>query len=181
VDYSHGFTGSAHDALAFEHTAAAQHPDWLFDGEEFAWVDSAYSVTRRTIPVHKKPASLRPENSAFDRAVSHLHVPSEHCMGALKGQFQALRGLRISINNNRDHVRACQWMTIAIILHNLVIDVEGAKSGGVFAATHTHAEEEEDRGEPDEALGDEEEAGEEKRKQLVAEIVAYKGIQLDQH
>jgi len=72
-------------------------------------------------------------------------------------------------------------MTIAIILHNLVIDVEGAKSGGVFAAIHTHAEEEEDRGEPDEAPGDEEEAGEEKRKQLVAEIVAYKGIQLDQH
>ena len=66
VDYSHGFTGSAHDALAFVHTAAAQHPDWLFDGEEFAWVDSAYSVTHRTIPFHKKPASLCPENAAFD-------------------------------------------------------------------------------------------------------------------
>ena len=181
VDYSHGFTGSAHDALAFDHTAAAQHPDWLFDGEEFAWVDSAYSVTRRTIPVHKKPASLRPENAAFDKAVSHLRVRSEHCMGALKGRFQALRGLRISINNNRDHVRACQWMTIAIILHNLVIDVEGAKSGGVFAATHTRAQEQEDRGESDEALEDDEEAGEIKRKQLVAEIAAYRGIQLDEH
>ena len=67
------------------HVSAAQHPDWLFDGEEFAWVDSAYSVTRRTIPVHKKPASLRQENAAFDKAVSHLRVRSEHCMGALKG------------------------------------------------------------------------------------------------
>ena len=80
VDYSHGFTGSAHDALAFEHTAAAQHQDWLFDGEEFAWVDSAYSVTCRKIPVHKKPASFHPENAAFNKAVSHLHVQSEHCM-----------------------------------------------------------------------------------------------------
>ena len=68
-----------------DHTAAAQHPDWLFDGEEFAWVDSAYSVTHRTIPVYNKPASLYPENAAFDKAVSHLHVRSEHCMGALKG------------------------------------------------------------------------------------------------
>ena len=72
-------------------------------------------------------------------------------------------------------------MTIAIILHNLVIDVEGAKSGGVFAATHTYAEEQEDRGESDEALEDDEEAGEIKRKQLVAEIAAYRGIQLDEH
>jgi hypothetical protein len=31
-DYSHGLTGSAHDATAFQHTTAAQHPDFLFDG-----------------------------------------------------------------------------------------------------------------------------------------------------
>ena len=61
---------------------------------------------------------------------------------------------------------------LAIVLHNLVIDAEGAKSGHVFAATHTYAEEQEDRGEPDKALGDEEEAGEAKQKQLVAEIAA---------
>lgn len=37
-------TGSAHDATAFENTMAAMHPDWFFDGEEFAWADSAYAV-----------------------------------------------------------------------------------------------------------------------------------------
>ena len=47
--------------------------------------------------------------------------------------------------------------------------------------THTHAEEQEDRGESDEALEDDEEAGEIKWKQLVAEIAAYRGIQLDEH
>jgi hypothetical protein len=33
-------TGSAHDASAFEHTGAKQDPEWFFEGQEFAWVDS---------------------------------------------------------------------------------------------------------------------------------------------
>ncbi|KDQ22713.1 hypothetical protein PLEOSDRAFT_15245, partial [Pleurotus ostreatus PC15] len=117
VDYAHGFTGSAHDASAFEHTAAAKHPDWLFSGQEFAWADSAYTLTTRMIPVHKEPASSIWYNQKFDKAVSHLRVRSEHCMGVLKGWFQCLRGLRVHINTSADHVRACRWITVAIILH----------------------------------------------------------------
>ena len=48
VDYSHGMTGSAHYATAFEHTTAAKYPDWFFEGEEFAWADSAYAVNSHT-------------------------------------------------------------------------------------------------------------------------------------
>lgn len=83
-------TGSAHDATAFEHTTAAKYPDWFFEGEEFAWADSAYAVNSHTIPVHKKPASDDPANSSFDKVVAHLRIWSEHCMGALKGRFQCL-------------------------------------------------------------------------------------------
>jgi hypothetical protein len=72
VDYSHSMTGSAHDARAFEHTAAAMSLDWLFEGEEFAWADLAYTVNSCTIPVHKKPASLDLENTLFDKTVAHL-------------------------------------------------------------------------------------------------------------
>lgn len=57
VDYVHGFTGSAHDATVFEHSAAVKYEDWFFDGEEFAWTDSAYGVSPRSIPVHKEPVS----------------------------------------------------------------------------------------------------------------------------
>ncbi|KIM50092.1 hypothetical protein SCLCIDRAFT_1187614, partial [Scleroderma citrinum Foug A] len=32
VNYLRGLTGSAHDAWAFEHTAAAKYPDWFFSG-----------------------------------------------------------------------------------------------------------------------------------------------------
>ena len=70
IDYSHGFTGFAHDSTAFQHTAAAHFPDWLFHGQEFAWVDSAYTLTPHTIPIHKEPASRIQENTIFDKAVS---------------------------------------------------------------------------------------------------------------
>jgi hypothetical protein len=74
VDYSHGLTGAAHDATAFEHTAAHKHPDFLFEGQEFAWADSAYPLGERVILVHKMPASNLCHNAIFDKAVSHLHV-----------------------------------------------------------------------------------------------------------
>ncbi|KIK78984.1 hypothetical protein PAXRUDRAFT_112387, partial [Paxillus rubicundulus Ve08.2h10] len=32
VDYSHGVMGSARDTWAFEHTVAAKHPNWFFQG-----------------------------------------------------------------------------------------------------------------------------------------------------
>lgn len=170
-------TGSAHDAAAFEHTTASQYPDWFFDGEEFAWADSAYGVNARTIPVHKLPASLDPANILFDKYVAHLRVRSEHCMGALKGRFQCLRGLRLNINSNREHHEACRWISVAIILHNLVIEVEGAQSGAYFMAEHTHVEEREDRGEHEEGEADGQPESEEMRRRLVAEIVAFKELQ----
>ena len=63
-------TGSAHDAAAFEHTGAAKHPDWLFEGDEFAWADSAYTVNSRTIPIHRQPASFDPKNALFNKVWS---------------------------------------------------------------------------------------------------------------
>jgi hypothetical protein len=86
VDYSHGLTGSVHDATAFEHTTAAKYPDWFFSRDEFAWADSAYPVRSHLIPVHKKPASLESLNSFFDCVVAHLCVRSEHCMSS-QGSF----------------------------------------------------------------------------------------------
>lgn len=180
VDYAHGYCGSVHDAAAFESTAAYKYPGWFFQGEEFAWADSAYSLTSRSIPVHKEPYSLIPENTVFDKAVSHVRVRSEHCMGALKGRFQCLRGLRVQINNNQDHIEACRWITIAIILHNLVIDVEGGAGAGYFGGVHGVAEERDDRGLADDAdehnfgLDGQEDEGEAKRTRLKAELLVYR-------
>jgi hypothetical protein len=167
-------TGSAHDASAFEHTGAAKDPDWFFDGAEFAWVDSAYPCTTHTIPVHKEPASLIPANAIFDRYVSHLRVRSEHCMGALKGRFQSLRGLHININSKSDHHFACRWITAAIILHNLVIDVEGVESVQYFANLHTALQEVDDSGQPLPGQEHSNMNGEAKRRLLTEELLAYR-------
>lgn len=126
VDYSHGHTGSAHDATAFQGTCAYKHPEYMFSPQEFSWVDSAYPLSCHTLPIHKRPASLEPDNIAFDKVASHLRVRSEHCMGALKGRFQCLRGLRVHIKSVETHIEACRWITIAIILHNFFVEVEGA-------------------------------------------------------
>ena len=102
-------------------------------------------------------------------------------MGALKGRFQCLHGLQVTINSNRQHITACQWMTIAIILHNIVIEVEGANQGEYFRVGHGQGEEEEDCGEQNE--GEEEslpqeggvnQDGEAKRQRLIEELLAFK-------
>jgi DDE superfamily endonuclease len=171
-------TGSAHDATAFQHTTAAVHPDFFFQGEEFAWADSAYAVNRRTIPVHKRPTSLDPANSLFDRVLAQLRVRSEHCMGALKGRFQCLRGLRVNITSNSEHAYALCWITVAIILHNLIIDVEGNSFASHFTPDHGHEQEFEDRGGRDEPQGGDEDNGEVKRQELVAELIAFQSTQI---
>jgi hypothetical protein len=122
--------------------------------------------------VHKKPVSLDPDNALFDKTLARLRVRSEHCMGALKGRWQCLRGLRVSINSKKEHVEACRWVTIAIILHNIVVQVEGEEFGAHFAAAHGAAEEGEDRGDPHPVAG--EATDNAKRRRLVAEIVAFK-------
>jgi hypothetical protein len=176
MDFAHGHTGSCHDARAFESTAAHKYPDWFFEDGEFAWVDSAYPCTSRTIPVHKEPASAIPRNAIFDRYVAQLRVRSEHTMGALKGRFQCLRGLRLPINSKKDHVAACRWVTIAIILHNLIIDVEGTASATQFADLHTHQEEEEDRGATHEGGAQIMHDGEAKREMLIDELMEYRRV-----
>ncbi|KAF7310261.1 DDE Tnp4 domain-containing protein [Mycena indigotica] len=158
VDYSIGHTGSAHDQLAFEGTAAYKYPNWLFFGREFGWFDSAYTLTGRSIPIIKEPAALEPDNMAFNKTCSHLRVRSEHCMGAWKGRFQALRELRVNINSNSDHEEALRWIMVGIILHNMVIDIEGGDAGAAF---HEPTE-------PDT------EAGRAKRLELIQELAAYR-------
>ncbi|KIO26186.1 hypothetical protein M407DRAFT_51618, partial [Tulasnella calospora MUT 4182] len=96
-------------------------PGWFFGtDQEFMWADSAYTIISRVIPVHKRPAADDPLNRQFDTAVSRTRIRSEHCMGAINRRFQSQRGLRIRINRRHDHVDACNWIWMCLILHNLV-------------------------------------------------------------
>lgn len=177
-DYCVGNTGATHDSTAFEETAAGSDPDWFFSGDEFAWGDSAYTVNRRTIPVHKRPAAFDRDNAFFDKTVSRLRVRSEHCMGALKGRWQSLRGLRIPINTQEDHYNACRWVSCCVLLHNAVLEIDGWAAGAHFSGLHTRAEEVEDRGERDAPVDYEDDEDESRRRQLVQEIAIARDMGL---
>lgn len=53
-----------------------------------------------------------------------------------------------------EHVAACWWITIAIILHNLVIDAEGDDVAEHFTNVHQQGQELNDHGAVDEPLFD---------------------------
>jgi hypothetical protein len=94
-------------------------------------------------------------------------------MGALKGRWQCLRSLCVNIRNNTEHIKACRWITIAIILHNAVIDLEGAESESVFLPTVGDVNEnatEVNAGNEVEAGEDDDEISERKWEYLVKEV-----------
>jgi hypothetical protein len=68
---------------------------------------------------------------------------------------------------------ACRWITIAIILHNLILDVEGATSTAHFAQDHQQEQEIEDRGNADEPFNEQGDT-EGMRRRLVTELMAFR-------
>jgi hypothetical protein len=80
---------------------------------------------------YKKPESEAPENTPFNNQVSMLRIRSEHAIGFLKGRFQSLKGLRVSINDEKSHKYATYWAMCCISLHNVAMAHEAAsKSHG---------------------------------------------------
>ena len=67
---------------------------------------------------------------------------------------------------------------MAVILHNLIIDVEGNSFASHFLPDHGHEQEFEDRGRHHEPLEDDEDNGEAKQKELVAELITFKSTEI---
>ncbi|KAG6878043.1 hypothetical protein C0992_008711 [Termitomyces sp. T32_za158] len=80
--------------------------------------------------------------------------------------------------NVQEHYEACRWITVAIILHNLIIDVEGSTSAVQFLHQHGREEEIEDGGFYTEPYAGDDggDDREQKRRQLIAEIIAARGL-----
>lgn len=137
-----GHTGSTHDSTAFAESQTQKERQQLIGPNEWIWADSAYPVEAWCVTPFKKPANNIPENKTFNYWVSHvelgsLHtsivclqiffqvrIRSEHAVGFLKGRFQSLRGLCQQIKNEKDHLRALEWVRACLVIHTLIHDIE---------------------------------------------------------
>jgi DDE superfamily endonuclease len=59
------------------------------------------------------------------KEIPKVRIKAEHTIGFLKGRFSSLRGLRQQIKDERDHELAVYWVISCLILHNLVLGIEG--------------------------------------------------------
>ncbi|KAF7370022.1 DDE Tnp4 domain-containing protein [Mycena sanguinolenta] len=124
IDFGYGYTGSTHDSAAFQGTRIAQEHETLLEDDEFIWADSAYTLEKWVISPYKKPQSLQPGNEEFNNHVSMVRIRSEHAIGFLKGRFQSLKGLRISIKDEKTHQFATYWVAACVGVHSFAMQCE---------------------------------------------------------
>ncbi|KAF7368106.1 DDE Tnp4 domain-containing protein [Mycena sanguinolenta] len=129
IDFGYGYTGSAHDSTAWQSTRMAQEHRTLLEHGEFIWADSAYTLEKWMISPYKKPYSLETGNEEFNNHVSMVRIRSEHTIGFLKGRFQSLKGLRISIKDEKTHQFATYWVAACIGVHSFAMHCEQEERG----------------------------------------------------
>lgn len=134
VDYVVGHTGSIHDSTAFRNTRLYTEHKTIFQKDEWVWADSAYPATTWCVVPFKRPTrgQLSRNQKTFNYNLSRIRIRSEHAIGLLKGRFQSLRELRIQISSLNRHRWAIVWIRCCIILHNLIIMIEGDEEDGIW-------------------------------------------------
>jgi DDE superfamily endonuclease len=134
-----------HDVWAFQSTRTFKNHNKIFGPGEWMWVDSAYPPETWSVSLFKKPVNgqLTSDQRTFNywvskvsyevfssRRCTKLHclqvrIQAEHAIGLLKGTFQLLKKIRIQLLDTRCHMIITMWARVCIILHNLIIRIEG--------------------------------------------------------
>ena len=110
-----GMPASVHDSTVFRRS------NIVIPEDKYILADSAYSNTNTVITPFRKRLGPRPiKERIYNRQLSSVRVSVEHVIGILKNRFQSLRGLRIRINKNNGHKKACEWITACCILYNII-------------------------------------------------------------
>ncbi|KAI0995168.1 hypothetical protein K3495_g13013, partial [Podosphaera aphanis] len=134
-----GWPGSCADSSLFQKMDISCDPQNYFSDGQYLLTDSAYALTKTTIPSFKSPEADRPENTEFNYLVAKSRVRNEHCIGMLKGRWTSLRELRLRVDKDEDMEHICEWIAVCCILHNLLADL-GDEWHGMFLEDHEHAQ-----------------------------------------
>jgi hypothetical protein len=124
IDYASGFRGSKNDRYCFKATRLWQDRNRLLEAGEWCWADAGYYLYDWLILPYKAPDNLIRRNKTFNYHLSQLRIRSEHTIGYLKGRFQSLKELRVSIQGPEDIAFATAWVNACIILHAFCTDHE---------------------------------------------------------
>jgi hypothetical protein len=107
------------------------------------WADSAYPPEIWSVAPFKKPVNgqLTADQRTYNYWVSkvsyiqpsmlnefnclQIRICVEHTVGLLKGTFQSLKEIRIQLTDTRRHMIIIMWARVCIVLHNLIIRIEG--------------------------------------------------------
>lgn len=121
--YLTGWPGSVHDSTIFGTSQIKQNERNFFTGEEYLLGDSGYALDKRTMTPYKGTALENPLNQEFNKIISAVRVVIEHVNGILKGRWSSLRGIRRQINKHEDFLWINNWIVCAIILHNILVEL----------------------------------------------------------
>ncbi|KIK15950.1 hypothetical protein PISMIDRAFT_114272, partial [Pisolithus microcarpus 441] len=120
VDYALGQPGSIHDAYAFQGMRISQDLANLIPAQHWVWADSAYPMETWCVVLFKKPC----RGHLTHRQNTYNCYLVEHAFATLKGCFQSLRELRLHMSKDNNLHIAAYWITVCIILHNMIIHFE---------------------------------------------------------
>lgn len=125
--YNTGFPGSVHDERVLNNSKIARSHSEFFSPTEYILGDTAYSSKSYIISSFKKArgGQLSREQEIFNNTVSKVRIMSEHTIGLLKCRFPFLRSIRFLLRDGeqgkQDMKKILQYVTVCIILHNLLI------------------------------------------------------------
>ncbi|XP_037806208.1 protein ANTAGONIST OF LIKE HETEROCHROMATIN PROTEIN 1-like [Lucilia sericata] len=119
-----GYPGSVHDATIFNNCELSLIPKKIFTGAEWLVGDSAYKLTGTVVTPFRTNATERSikERTDFNKTLSRYRIRIEHCFGIIKERFNSLKELKIQIKNKSSIKRACNWVLVCAILHNILLD-----------------------------------------------------------
>ena len=96
----------------------------MFSPMQYIIGDCAFAARWFVVPCFKKPPgrTLPREKEIFNKTLAKPRVTSEHVNGLLKNRFPFLRSIRFRLTDDKESMkRILTYITVAVILHNLLI------------------------------------------------------------
>lgn len=118
-----GYSNAMHDARVWSQTRIHQNALSYLSPSQYLLGDAAYTPTSHMVLPYKALEANRIENTTFNKQLSHIRIDVEHTLGILKGRWRSLTGLSLILTSEKKYEFACMWITVCVVLHNILIDI----------------------------------------------------------